>query len=451
MSTAVLPRTRNRKQLLDWAIRQKHVSLSDAQAHAMDTAYPQWRYKLDDKWLVCLNDLVEFFNANQRFPSSASEDTVEKRLGVWLITQRQNAETLREDRRGLLDEELPGWAEKQRKSWDLRFEEVCAIVDDLGRIPFRTDESPAARSAANWLYNNKRLPATDPRVLALNSRIPGWNISYQDIWHQKLSDVVAFHSTRGILPNKKSKDPVEKSLWVWLDTCRTKWESMPAERRQLLDTGLPGWRRTRDSIWNDYLNLVGAFIAEHDRFPRAKAEAAEEAALGTWLLRQRSKADSLDSSRRKVLDERIPGWMQGTPGWGQKDREDTWADMLEQCVEFVHTHGKLPVVVAGQEPSEKRIAVWLRNQRAVKNKMPEDRRGTLARRLPMWDITLEEIWQEKLQMSVDFVRVHGRMPSSGKRAPEDEQELGRWLIVQRKNAAKLQRDGVLDANLPGWR
>lgn len=443
--------TRTRKQLLDWAARQKHLPLSDDQAHALDTAYPQWRRTLDDKWLVCFNDLVEFFNANQRFPVGSAEDTTEKRLGNWLTTQKKNAETLREDRRDLLDENLPGWAETLRKPWDLRFEEVCAIVADLGRIPVRTDESPDARSALTWLYNNKRLPATDPRVLALNSRIPGWNISYQDIWHQKLSDTLAFHSTRGILPNKKSKDPVEKSLGVWLDICRTKWESMPAERRQLLDTGLPGWRRTRDSIWNDYLSLVCAFIAEHDRFPRAKAKAAEEeAALGTWLQRQRSKEDSLDSSRRKTLDERIPGWIQGTPGWGQRDREDTWAAMLDQCVEFVRTHGRLPVV-AGQVPSEKRMAVWLRNQRAVKNKMPADRRETLAHQIPGWDITLEEIWQAKLQMCVDFVGVHGRMPSSGKRAPEDEQELGRWLIVQRKNAAKLQRDGVLDANLPGWR
>lgn len=105
---------------------------------------------------------------------------------------------------------------------------------------------------------------------------------------------------------------------------------------------------------------VGAFFAEHGRWPSAAAPSDYEQSLGVWLNRQRldESAAAMDPFRRAYLDQNLPGW-KACP-------EDIWHERARESSDFILANSRQPLMGA-ETKGERLIAIWLTSQRALLN------------------------------------------------------------------------------------
>ena len=124
------------------------------------------------------------------------------------------------------------------------------------------------------------------------------------------------------------------------------------ERVAILDQRVPGWSAShrRHFGWDEMLARAVAFHAETGRLPSLSSADSNEQALAAWLHRQaatRTAArDRRHTERVAILDSFLPGWRL-RPRSGDQKR---WESQLEQIVEHVQTHGRLPVMGPATSP-----------------------------------------------------------------------------------------------------
>lgn len=125
---------------------------------------------------------VASFHANHgRWPSPASPDATEQRLGTWLTSQRVHAAQGLMDvfRRAYLDEALPGWNLTAEEIWLERAREVSNFLLRHGALPnFESDHLPERRIGV-WLSMQRTMyrsgGLSKPRSRWLDQHCPGWD------------------------------------------------------------------------------------------------------------------------------------------------------------------------------------------------------------------------------------------------------------------------------------
>jgi hypothetical protein len=217
---------------------------------------------------------------------------------------------------------------------------------------------------------------------------------------------------------------------------------MTSVREAMLDERIPSWRETADDLWFRNLSACEAFYRKNGRRAVSTSTDAEERRLAIWFN---------NASRATMSEERAAAFAAAELG-DLRNRDQVWADTLDLVSAFRAAHGRFPTAT-GKVPGERTLATWLTNHRQGKAAISQERRAAMNARIPEWDLTLEDIWRLKLQACVDFVHLHGRLPSSGKNAGEAEKKSAEWVGQQRKakRVSRPDREAILDEQLPGWR
>lgn len=434
MSTTPLYRGRTKEQALAWGNRQKHLALSAEQASALDIVYPDWRKTLNGVWFTRLEAVEALVAVNGFFPRAAAKDPAEKQLGIWMAAQRYRVELLSPDRIKLLNERLPGWNKSKDEAWNERLEEICAIVAELGRIPHSTEKETEARRAGVWLKRFAKAPETDPKVITLNERIPGWNDRSNDaVWARNMDALEAFVNTHGRFPTQHEKSRDDRRLGVWLHTRRQAGEGLSDQRRDELTRRVPGWDRSADDKWNDCLDAAVAYFTQHGRLPSDHSSDPKVAASGRWVWTQRTGIDSMPEHRVAALDSRLPGW--------RARRDDKWESMLEYVEAFVKEKGRFPA--RSGDIIESRGAMWLGRQKKGLG-VTLERAARLDAGIPGWRETAEDVWNRKLAEFEAFYQANGRR--AWVNAPDStERALGVWFNNTKNGPLSAERSAALDA------
>ncbi len=137
-------------------------------------------------------------------------------------------------------------------------------------------------------------------------------------WQAKADEYAAFVAVRGRVPERRSEDPAERKLHVWMLNQRAarsgrSTSTWSPQRQAYLDRVLPGWDRDRDDTWRHHADSLAAFVAEHGRLPRQRSADTHERRLWFWLRRQRDALTTRSNTawgaeRQQHLDRRLPGW-----------------------------------------------------------------------------------------------------------------------------------------------
>lgn len=363
MSTATIPRTRSKDQILAWAHRQKSAPLSAAQAAAMDSVYPEWRKTRNGAWFTKLEGVASFVASTGSFPRSNTKDEEEASLGIWLSTQRFRADKLSRDRSKVLDDRLPGWREPGLKSWEDRLEETSRIVAQMGRLPKSTDTG-GSLSAYGWLRKHLNCPPHDPRRNVLDTRFPGWDKTRDGLWERKLALVVEYFAANGRLPSQ-----YEKTCGSWLSVQKRR---VSAERRAELDRLVPGWDKSPEDKWTDALDYVARYFTKHRRLPSSESQDPVIRYHGHWVAGQRKRCEPGRAAR---LDAAIPGWNNG------RNLDQLWQRRLEDCSAFLVDNGRLPRGGKTASTAELKLVQWIDGQRRLASPV---RQAILDDRLPGW-------------------------------------------------------------------
>jgi hypothetical protein len=243
------------------------------------------------------------------------------------------------------------------------------------------------------------------------------------------------------LPRTRNKD----QILAWAN--RQKYAPLSAAQVTALDSIYPGWRATHNGNWYTRLEAVEAFFAAHGRFPRAKAEDADEKSVGIWLATQRQRVGNMSPERRQVIDERLPGWCLTLAG---QTRDTRWEASLRALIQFHAEEGRLPIQKA-VNPAEAKLAAWLATQRKNIASISGQRSKALDDGLPSWRQSRDDIWTEQLRNTAAYLREHGFFPKSS--SDSSVRRMANWMSFQRNTAGSMssERLSALDEHIPGWR
>ncbi|MBG0738977.1 helicase associated domain-containing protein [Paeniglutamicibacter antarcticus] len=264
-------------------------------------------------------------------------------------------------RRTLLDGRLPGWNKSAKDVWHARLDEVCVMVETLGRIPRSTEKELRHRTASTWLKAHRSRADDDWRVVTLNERLPGWDESPDKLWDDQLAAVVAFVAANGSLPHQREKDGKSRTLGSWISTQR-KAGALSEYRRAELDRQLPGWAKDFNDVWEDSLKYVTAFYNHHGRFPRVGSSDPIEVKNARWIVMQRKLARSMSPERLKKLDEQLPQW--------RTKRNERWRQNLGAVADYFATHGG-PPSSRSKDRDVAYLGRWWQHRNDVQQRNPE--------------------------------------------------------------------------------
>lgn len=207
---------------------------------------------------------------------------------------------------------------------------------------------------------------------------------------------------------------------------------MSPERHSILDRALPGWRRSRDEVWNERL--------------AAASDGSLTPFLRTWLGHQRRSyyEGSLRADRLAALNAALPGWL-GFEG-------SRWEETFDRLTSWTLEHGCMPGYTE-EEGEQARLYRWLVTQRslAVRGALASSKELRLRSLHPRWQQNIHGPWDRMAAAVKDHIAATGRRPSV---SVSDERRMARWLGTQRASlrAGKLHPDRIswLDENVPGW-
>lgn len=154
-----------------------------------------------------------------------------------------------------------------------------------------------------------------------------------------------------------------------------------------------------------------------------------------WARRQRHAP--LSDEQSAALDVVYPSWRHA--------KEELWHARLDAVAAFVAACGRYPSQRAA-DPAEKRLGVWLKNNRTGGIQSTPERRAVIDTRLTGWNLTRDDVWMARLEETAARVAGLGRLPRRA--GSPAESTARRWLDRQvNESPARLQ---ALDDRLPGW-
>jgi superfamily II DNA or RNA helicase len=185
----------------------------------------------------------------------------------------------------------------------------------------------------------------------------------------------------------------------------------------------------RPSVFQENVDQVTAFVAEHGRLPKINEE------NGQWRSRQ-----CIAYRMKKIAVERIR-LLEAIPLWTWEVQEEAFETNVARVTAFVEEHNRLPK--KSEDPAD-----WIGGQRkAYKRKKLSPQRIRVLEDIPRWSWEpFEDTFECRLAQVTAFVAEHDYLPH------KNEQN-GKWIHLQREEYRKkklsLERIGALES-IPHW-
>eukprot|EP00523_Entomoneis_sp_CCMP467_P010910 CAMPEP_0168736718 /NCGR_PEP_ID=MMETSP0724-20121128/10006_1 /TAXON_ID=265536 /ORGANISM="Amphiprora sp., Strain CCMP467" /LENGTH=394 /DNA_ID=CAMNT_0008783927 /DNA_START=46 /DNA_END=1227 /DNA_ORIENTATION=- len=200
----------------------------------------------------------------------------------------------------------------------------------------------------------------------------------------------------------------------------------PEEDDSLSSISSSSTRGTWDDIWNARFQELQAYKAQHHHC-NVPVNDDENHSLGLWVDRQRTlfRNGELSRARQKRLQD---------IGFVWRIFEESWEGFYQQLQDYHQHHQDCRVPLRYEtNPS---LGKWVQRQRKLyaDGKLPQDRQDKLHRLNFCWS-ELDARWDEKLHEFNDYVRIHGRWPTT-RTAPT----LYSWMRTQRMLLQRVDND-----------
>ncbi|CAE7252991.1 unnamed protein product [Symbiodinium sp. CCMP2592] len=230
----------------------------------------------------------------------------------------------------------------------------------------------------------------------------------------------------------------------WVTDCRLQHAMMQHVSDRSVQYRLALILQQCDS-WDLRLQEAEQFVLDHGRLPRETTTELDESRLAVWLQQVgvKFKKQLLPAARmQKLLNSSCGRLVARVAKW--LDPETPFERCLKQLRQFVRAHHRMPkhsntvhdenalvrklsrLVARGQLDRERRlrlldkegpiVARWVMSQRTRKRSINENK------------------WRNRLQILVEFVETHGRMPRA-RRA--EEKAMSAWSCRQRRQLDNL--------------
>jgi hypothetical protein len=268
------------------------------------------------KWRQKLNEVIEFIEANGRPPSSISKNKEIRKMSAWLIRQRQ----------------------------------IYKLSENIMKI------EEVRREWENAIKTHIYLMPIDNKIL----------------WHDNLSKCLEYIKINGSPPTLTSKREEDRALSRWIGTqrknykqnmCIMKEDDIRAEWENVIQICPSMGNYNYIQSWHDRLDQCIKYVVDNDRIPSVSSDIESDRKLLMWINNQKSNYKK-NAGLMKNNDIRVK-WRATIEQYKllNNDSNEIWLDNLNQYVEHVKNHKKLPSIKLGCE-REKYLSVWMTHQKS---------------------------------------------------------------------------------------
>jgi hypothetical protein len=432
------------------AVQRRYKETMEPDRRQRLEALPGWSWAVWlDKWEEGFSHLKQFLERGGDCRGHQGYKTDDDyQLRQWVANQREAKHKMKSDRRQRL-EGLPGWSwDPFSDQWEEALSYMKKFSDREGhcRVPrgYKTDDGYRLDV---WVSNQRRAKdKMEPDRRQRLEALPGWSWNtLLDQWEEGFSHVKQFSDREGhcrVPRGYKTDDGYRLGQWVAVQ--RWTKDTMEPDRGERLEV-LPGW--SWDFLldqWEEGFSHVKQFSDRegHCRVPD-RYKTNDGYPLGSWVRRQRTNKDKMESDRRQRLE--------GLPGWSWDVLSDLWEEGFSHVKQFSDREGHCRVFRGYKTDDDYPLGAWVSRQREAKDTMEPDHRQRFEE-LPgwSWDV-LSDLWEEGFSHVRKFSdrEGHCRVPQGYK--TDDDYPLGAWVSRQReaKDKMKSDRRQRLEA-LPGW-
>jgi hypothetical protein len=262
----------------------------------------------DEKWIQNFNKCIDFFQCENRRPSTNSTNSNEKKTGIWLRDQlnRFKKSQLNNHQMKLFTQFLNKYKDLFKSKEETWFEKFASVNE--------------------FIKENKRKPL----VNKINS-----NETHLSMW--------LHHQLQNLKKNEESMKIGDKRRNVFLKFIE--------DNQQLF--------LNDDEKWDIMLEKCKLFIVSNNKRPSCTSDIEEERSLGIWIVTQiQNLKKNKNSTVIENKKELFLNFMQENEDIF-KTKEDIWFDSFKQYQEwFQKTKKKLSHYSKNDE--EKKLALWFR-------------------------------------------------------------------------------------------
>ncbi|WP_433513790.1 Helicase associated domain protein [Nonomuraea sp. CA-143628] len=342
-----------------------------------------------------------------------------------------------------------GVVESATASWEEYYGAACAYAEANHDLLIPQDwVSETGLRVGVWLKSQRTLfsrgTLRPERIKLLNAIGITWSVTEAD-WRRRYAALVAYHRERGNIDvSTKYVTPDKIRLGAWLNSIKSRQDSLTVEHRALLDALGMKWDKVVDQFWERGYAAAVAYHRErgHLRVP-PRHVTSDNFKLGNWIGRQRRRADQLTDRQRQRLDELDMNW---------SPRQAAWDEALAAATAYANKRGHLHPKVTYITDDDFPLGSWLSQKRSAKEQLTPDQRAALNALDPTWTkTTVETLWEQGVAAATAYAKEHGHLHPEYGHVTDNNFRLSRWLVNlrYRKNLTPDQR-AVLDALDPTW-
>jgi len=439
-----------------------------------------------EKWRLRLQQVDSFLVTFGRRPGQRSKDPDEKRLSCWMRHQAENyaadpAESKHILRNVDVHSEWTTLVERHatllaspQELWRQSAAEAEAMMRLTGRRPNRRSSNPDEKRISQWigtqLKNYADDPATSKYIMSDISIHAEWTAlverhaalleSPKELWRRSAAEAEAMMIRTGKRPNRRSSDPDEKRISMWIgnqlrthaaDPATSKlimrdieihaeWAALFGRHAALLEPPEDAWRRTAAE--------AEAMMRATGRRPSQKSSDENEKRIGVWINNQlQNHAD--DPATSKWIMRQVDIHTEWTALFGRhtallESPKDAWRRSAAEADAMMRVTGRRPSKTRSSD--EKRIAEWINTQ--LKNYAADPARSKqlmcdivihtewvalVGRHAALFESS-QEAWQRSAAEADAMMCATGRRPSVKSSDPV-EKRLASWINNQIVNHA----------------
>jgi len=358
------------------------------------------------------------------------------RLGIWIRTQRRNADTMSTSRRERLDELGFVWDPPHEAGWEegVRYLKMYKEREGHCRVP-RSHEEDGYR-LGGWVSKQRHRKQSLPKERRRRLDELGFVWDMLDAaWQEGLHYLALYKKRTGHCRVPQLHKEGGYRLGQWVGVQRTNKAALSEERRQELSElgfvwDVPG------TVWEKAFEYLQVFMKSHKhcRVP-AEYKTADGYPLGRWVVTQR-RSDALSTEQKARLD---------ALGFNWDPHTNRWEEGFKHLQVFVQEHKHCLVTIGYRSPDGYKLGKWVGKQRQLRDKLLVERKGRLDTLGFDWD-PLATGWEEGFGRLKSFFEEHKHCRVPTDYIAPNGFPLGAWIRGQRQSRDKLsaERKGRLD-------
>jgi hypothetical protein len=254
-----------------------------------------------------------YIDTNKKIPNCRSKNSEEKRLGLWVFTQKQNYQKKTQI---MKDETIYNtWTKfiaeykeyfvSNEELWNGKFFKLKSFIDTNKKTPKSESKNSDEKGLGQWISHQKDNYQKKTYIMKDETIYNTWTkfiaeykeyfLSNEEIWNNNLIKLKSFIDTNKKIPNCHSKNSEEKRLGLWVinqkqnyqkktqimkdETIYNTWTKFIAEYKEYFVSN--------EELWNGKFFKLKSFIDTKKKAPNCHSKNSDEKGLGQWISHQK--------------------------------------------------------------------------------------------------------------------------------------------------------------------